>query len=113
MTKFPEVNGQRDDVASYQPFSLSDAVLHRLVQVLQLAMMTGTDVADHMRAVRLQPRADEASVLELTPACDAAFKAGLEQLQARADEIIREAQGSASDVDSFVPERGTSLIIGC
>jgi len=84
-------------------FSLADAVLHRTVQLLQLAMMTGTDVADHLRALRLRPRAVEGTVLELTPECDAAFEAGLRQLQDRADELI--AQSQAPEV------QGPSLIL--
>lgn len=40
-------------------FKMSDSVLHRFVQILQEAILTGTDVADHLRMVEMQE--DEAS----------------------------------------------------
>lgn len=45
---------------------LSDSVLHRFVQIFQEAMLTGTDAADHMRMVRVEPDKDDPNVLVLT-----------------------------------------------
>jgi len=45
---------------------LSDSVLHRFVQIFQEAMLTGTDAADHMRMVRVEPDKDDPHVLVLT-----------------------------------------------
>lgn len=45
---------------------LSDSVLHRFVQIIQEAMLTGTDCADHMRMVRLVPDSTDPHVLTLS-----------------------------------------------
>jgi hypothetical protein len=94
--------GQQTDAGSSAglSFVLADSVLHRVVQLLQLAMLTGTDVADHLRALRLQPSSRDRRVLEITPACDAAFEAGLLQLKERADELIAQSQASGSSAGS-------------
>ena len=45
---------------------LADNVLHRFVQIIQEAMLTGTDCADHMRMVRLVPDDSDPNVLVLS-----------------------------------------------
>lgn len=94
-------------------FSLSDGILHRIVQAFQLGMMTGTDVADPLKQIRMRPSADDDSVLELTPEYDASFKAMLDRLAERADEIIAaaKAQGESDDADFFQPKRLTDPIL--
>jgi len=47
-------------------YSLSDNVLRRIVQVMQEGMLTGTDVTDHMRMIRLTPSDDDPSKLVMT-----------------------------------------------
>jgi len=47
-------------------FRLDDNVLRRIVQIMQEGMLTGTDVADHMRMIRLQSSEDDADILVLT-----------------------------------------------
>jgi hypothetical protein len=47
-------------------FRLDDNVLRRMVQIMQEGMLTGTDVADHMRMIRLQSSNEETDVLILT-----------------------------------------------
>ena len=47
-------------------YSLSDNVLRRIVQVMQEGMLTGTDVTDHMRMIRLTPSDDDLSKLVMT-----------------------------------------------
>lgn len=92
--------------------SLADGVFHRLIQLMQLGIMTGTDVADHMRQVRLQPSADDPSVLELTSANEQAFKATLKQLDERMEQVMAQAAvGTNGDPDMIVPNRGSTLIL--
>ena len=45
---------------------LADSVLARIVQIVQEAMLTGTDAADHMRAIELKFDATNSNVLVLT-----------------------------------------------
>ena len=46
-------------------FSLADEVWHRVVQIVQEAMLTGVDCADLLRQVRVQE--SDAGTLVLTP----------------------------------------------
>lgn len=77
-----------------------------MVQCFQLGMMTGTDVADPLQQIRVQPSADDASVLELTPEYDASFKAMLDKLAARADELI----AASAPREDQAPKGASSLI---
>lgn len=97
-------------MAQSTTFSLSDSVLHRMVQAFQLGMMTGTDIADPLKQIRVRPSADDASVLELTPEYDASFKAMLDRLGERADEIIaaQSAAGTGAGFDVLTPPRSAS-----
>jgi hypothetical protein len=47
-------------------YRLSDNVLRRIVQVMQEGLLTGTDVTDHMRMIRLTPSDDDADQLVMT-----------------------------------------------
>jgi len=47
-------------------YRLSDNVLRRVVQLMQEGLLTGTDVTDHMRMIRLEENADDSEQLELT-----------------------------------------------
>ncbi len=47
-------------------YRLSDNVLRRIVQVMQEGLLTGTDVTDHMRMIRLTPSEDDVDQLVLT-----------------------------------------------
>ncbi len=47
-------------------YKLNDNVLRRIVQIMQEGMLTGTDVADHMRMIRLTPSAEDTESLVLT-----------------------------------------------
>lgn len=55
---------------------LADSVLHRFVQIIQEAMLTGTDCADHMRMVRLVPDSTDPNVLTLSDE----YKAQVEEI---------------------------------
>lgn len=47
-------------------YKLNDNVLRRIVQIMQEGMLTGTDVADHMRMIRLTPSTEDTESLVLT-----------------------------------------------
>jgi hypothetical protein len=69
-------------------YRMSDAVLHRLVQILQLAMLTGVDIADPLKQMRLVGSDEDPSALVLSPAYDAQFKEMISKLEKQADDII-------------------------
>ena len=45
---------------------LADSVLHRIIQILQEAILLGIDVSDIMRQIRLVPDSSDPHVLVLT-----------------------------------------------
>ena len=47
-------------------YKLNDNVLRRIVQIMQEGMLSGTDVADHMRMIRLTPSTEDTESLVLT-----------------------------------------------
>ena len=47
-------------------YKLSDNVLRRIVQLMQEGLLTGTDVTDHMRMIRLEENVDDKNQLVLT-----------------------------------------------
>jgi hypothetical protein len=64
-------------------YKLNDNVLRRIVQIMQEGMLTGTDVADHMRMIRLTPSNDDQDSLVLTDEY-------LEVVQGQHDTLLRE-----------------------
>lgn len=76
---------------------LSDSVLHRFVQILQEALLTGTDVSDHLRMVRVEPDKDDPHVLVLTDD----YKAQVEEIHKKYEaevEAIKARRASANIV---------------
>ena len=47
-------------------YNLSDNVLRRIVQIVQEGFLTGTDVVDHMRMIKLETDENNSSQLVLT-----------------------------------------------
>jgi len=41
-----------------QTYKLSDRTIAQIVQLLQLGILTGTDITDHMRTLRVVPNQD-------------------------------------------------------
>jgi hypothetical protein len=48
-------------------YKLSDEVISQIAKLIQLAILTGTDVIDNLRTVRVQPSELEDGSLTLTP----------------------------------------------
>ena len=64
-------------------YKLNDNVLRRIVQIMQEGMLTGTDVADHMRMIRLTPSDEDSESLVLT-------EEYLETVKAQHETLLRE-----------------------
>lgn len=47
-------------------YKLSDNVVVNIVQLLQLSMLTGTDISDHFRLIRLEESTLDKNKLELS-----------------------------------------------
>lgn len=67
-------------------FCLSDDVLRHIVQLVQLGILTGTDVVDHMRLIKLEEATD--GVLDLTPEYVEYSKESIQKLLAFAREQL-------------------------
>ena len=67
-------------------YKLSDSSIAQIVQLLQLGILTGTDVTDQMRTLRLSV---DKNKTELVPSEDylEMFKENLEKLQEAADNL--------------------------
>jgi len=48
-------------------FKLADEVIGQVGKLVQLAMITGTDVIDHLRMIRVTSSETDSSVMVLTP----------------------------------------------
>ena len=68
-------------------YKLDDSVLHRIVQIVQEAFLTGIDCTDIMRQIELEPHAQD-SKLVLTPA----YKAMVERQHEEMLKFAAEAQ---------------------
>ena len=58
-------------------YTLSDQSIVRIVDLLQLALLTGTDIVDNLRTLRLTPDGDK---LTISAADNDAFVAGIARL---------------------------------
>ena len=74
-------------------YQLSDNVIARIVQILQEGMMSGTDITDHMRMIRVEPT-DEGK-LQLSEAYIQQVKEGYEKINAEMTERMNSAGGDA------------------
>ena len=68
-------------------FTLSDHAIVRIVDLLQLAMLTGTDIIDNLRTLRLS---QDGSKLVISDEDNENFIAAVARLETRANEIAEE-----------------------
>ncbi len=74
-------------------YQLSDNVIARVVQILQEGMMSGTDITDHMRMIRVD--VDGEGKLQLTDAYLQQVQAGFEKINAEMAERMNSTGGDA------------------
>lgn len=89
-------------------YKLKDEVWHRVIQIVQLAMLTGTDVADYLRQIEVLEK--DPGELGLTQEYDEVFERTLEQLTARLVEL--QAQDEGFDLSESPEAQEVSTIIG-
>jgi len=76
-----------------KPYKLADSVLHRVIQMLQEAMLVGVDVADLMRSMQLQPHENDPHVLVLTEEYTEQVKRWHKQLLDDAERLSAQMNG--------------------
>lgn len=74
-----------------KPYKLNDELIYKIAQLIQLAMLTGTNVVDHMRQLRVEESSEFPESLVLTPEYKEYFD---KVLQVMLDEVneIKESQ---------------------
>jgi uncharacterized protein YbjQ (UPF0145 family) len=73
--------------------TLSDQAIIRIVDLLQLALLTGTDIIDNLRTLRLTV---DGAKLTINDEDNRSFIAAIHRLQDRAEEIAAEGMSNAS-----------------
>lgn len=76
-------------------YNLSDKAIVRIVDLLQLALLTGTDIVDNLRTLRLTADGEKLTISESD---NEAFFAGVQRLQEQATKLAADRNG-AVDVD--------------
>ena len=72
--------------------TLSDKAIVRVVDLLQLALLTGTDIIDNLRTLRLTVDGDK---LTISDADNQAFNEAVQRLSDKADELAAEGMANA------------------
>jgi len=86
-------------------YKLSDDVLRRVVQILQEALLTGTDVSDHLRMIRLidlHPGLDGSTLtLDLSPDYSQQIQDNFAKMIKEAEEIKSNRARHGSVIDDL------------
>jgi uncharacterized protein YbjQ (UPF0145 family) len=72
--------------------TLSDHAIVRIIDLLQLALLTGTDIIDNLRTLRLTVSGDKLTISETE---NEAFQAAVARLNERVDELAAEGMRNA------------------
>lgn len=82
-------------------YKLSDEVLAAFVQLFQLALLTGTDISDHLRLLEVEPDpTDVMPSVEKTSGRLMLTKECREQLQRNVDDLDKRARELAAELPS-------------
>jgi len=74
--------------------TLSDQAIVRIVDLLQLALLTGTDIIDNLRTLRLTVDGDKLTISETE---NEMFQVAVARLNERAEELAAEGMRNAED----------------
>lgn len=82
------------DQTERKTYKLSDDFIALVRDLLQLSLLTNTNIIDHLRAVIVEPETTEARAhyLTLTPEYVEAYNAHIEELNKKAEEAAKLAQ---------------------
>tara|TARA_R110001583_G_scaffold7985_21_gene39040 strand:+ start:8367 stop:8606 length:240 start_codon:yes stop_codon:yes gene_type:complete len=62
-------------------YKLSDETIGQIAKLVQLAILTGTDVVDNLRLMRVTPSAESGNTLDPTTEYIEVFESNLQRLQ--------------------------------
>ncbi len=72
-------------------YNLSDKAIVRIVDLLQLALLTGTDIVDNLRTLRLTADGEKLTISE---ADNETFLAGVQRLQEQVTHLAADRNGT-------------------
>jgi hypothetical protein len=73
-------------------YNLSDEFIAQVAKLLQMALLTGTNIGDNMRMLQVTPNED--GKLALAPEYKKSFEASIEKMLAEAEEIKEEMRST-------------------
>lgn len=79
-------------------YKLSDNVIAQVARILQVAIISGTDIVDNLRLVRLQADGEE---LQLTPEYEETFEDNIQSMLAEVEDAAPEAQPTTTEGLTF------------
>lgn len=85
-----------------KPYKLADSVLHRVIQMVQEAMLMGVDVADLMRQIELRPNSEDSHVLVLTEEYLDQVKRWHTELLEKAEKLSAQMKGEDTDTKKLI-----------
>ena len=95
-------------------FRLSDDVIAMVRELVQLSLLTGTNIVDHLRSVVVEPSPEDARFITLCPEYIEAYNRQVEALAKEADARMNELQNQLAteaevlSAGSQDPERKSS-----
>ena len=87
-----ERENERNTTTMSQRYNLSDEFIAQLAKLLQMALLTGTNIGDNLRLVEVTTN-DDGKVI-LTPEYKNSFDANIQKMLAEAEDIKEEMQNT-------------------
>lgn len=81
------------DAPKRQFFKFNDDVIAMVRELIQLSLLTGTNIVDHMRAIVVEVSPEDPRFLAITPEYISAYNSQVEELNKRAQAEMLEMQG--------------------
>lgn len=77
-------------------FKMSDDLISMIRELIQLSLLTGTNIVDHLRAMQVEPAGDKPTHLTVTPEYVEAYNAMILKLNDQAIAMQEEMQKTAA-----------------
>lgn len=84
-------------------FKLSDDIIALVRDLLQLSLLTNSNIIDHLRAVVVEAETARPQYLTLTPEYVEAYNAHIEKLNQEAQAAVQASQARLADDDTEQP----------
>jgi hypothetical protein len=93
----------KETTTERKTFKLSDDIIALVRDLLQLSLLTNSNIIDHLRAVVVEAETARPQYLTLTPEYVEAYNAHIEKLNQEAQAAVQAAQARLADDDAEQP----------